>query len=661
MPPKIGDLDGRTDLAELHDIGKIVNWDAVGLRPIRNDGEPGKDPHDFEECIDPRWGIDFTSPVWEAMFRKDSPEQHPETARIRNLRLKHFPESSAWAIVSIGEELAAGMGRLREQGAGGNPVFGYHCLWTGKSEGDPRLTAESDLRQLISHLNGNPSWDETCRRYGRILHQRVETARPGLNVTTLYSHSVLSGKIARILAPLASAIRPDSNFPDAEKAVASRKFLTLSLEVLFPQQPFRTRDLSVFSARRDAIASAVSYYRDNVLIHYANHLLACFLSPEEADAFSQSFRSAGFVVAESRADRTLSYLLSPKKGITEAIRESPPAYRYPSIAAAIEPPICENCQFAHADHRWPAEYLARRTDISEAARARLEREAWKSLRLDDFEVNDRAKLAEWLEQWGEEYLCAPCFDLRCRPSPLTRLATWESGRIAWARVTLDLAQLETNLQELHAQYLHKVATTADLDPTAVPVRLPIVRDFVDQYEESLERWTAQVLATFGAANVERIDEGFVCVKLPEKHDALRILGLYQSLLVENFPRLMDRARPAIRLGISIAPAKHPFFVSWRFLESARAPIAIQLVGSGHAEIPANRLAETLTLIEQGDRRGYHRLRDIARTSKALAELVLADRTERDNGFQSLRRIMPLGMDFESLVTIANIAEGEASR
>ena len=139
------------------------------------------------------------------------------------------------------------------------------------------------------------------------------------------------------------------------------------------------------------------------------------------------------------------------------------------------------------------------------------------------------------------------------------------------------------------------------------------------------------------------------------------IGLYQSLLVENFPRLMDRARLAIRLGISIAPAKHPFFVSWRFLESARAPIAIQLVGSGHAEIPANRLAETLTVIEQGDRRGYHRLRDIARTSKALAELVLADRTERDNGFQSLRRIMPLGMDFESLVTIANIAEGEASR
>ena len=159
-------------IAEFHDIGKIVNWLALGLQRRRADGWfDGKEPHDFEQCKDPTWSVDFNAPVWESIYRKDE-----------EIRLTHFPDSSNWFIVSLADELAAGMGRLREEQFPGDPIYGYYCLWTGKAHGDSRLAEKRELEDLIHHLNGNPSWDDTCRRYSPILRSRVETAHPGLNV-----------------------------------------------------------------------------------------------------------------------------------------------------------------------------------------------------------------------------------------------------------------------------------------------------------------------------------------------------------------------------------------------------------------------------------------------------------------------------------------------
>jgi len=85
-------------------------------------------------------------------------------------------------------------------------------------------------------------------------------------------------------------------------------------------------------------------------------------------------------------------------------------------------------------------------------------------------------------------------------------------------------------------------------------------------------------------------------------------------------------------------------------------VAVQLIGSGKAEIPINHLDALVRVIRQGGRHSFHRLRQIARTSKALAEIMLDDRRERDQTIDELRRILPLGMDFESLMTLANLAE-----
>src|SRR5581483_10720971 len=327
---------------------------------------------------------------------------------------------------------------------------------------------------------------------------------------------------------------------------------------------------------------------------------------------------------------------------------------YPELPDSIDPPICENCQMASGWNRWPTDYLADRSDLSVATRQRLAVEPWGTLSVIDFDEGDREKMGEWLEAWSEEFLCDRCFALRRNAPALKNLARWDDGRIAWMRIKLNLSTLEGVLRGLHAAYIKSQATRVGLSLKDMPVRLPLLADFIEDYKSMLEKWASRLRNAFGADEIEKINEDLICVKLSESNRALQLLGIYHKLLMEHFPRLVDQDLAPISVGIVVAPAKYPFSVGWKLLEGEEAPIFVEVVGSGRARIPPSRLGDLLDLVRRADRRAYHRLREIARTSKALAELVLQDRDDR--GLSSLSRILPLGLDFESLVTIANLAE-----
>ena len=639
--------DEQMSIAEFHDIGKIVNWRALGLQRRRADGQFDEaEPHDFEKCKDPTWSVNFNAPVWESIYRKDE-----------EIRLTHFPNSSNWFIVSLADGLAASMRRLPEKEVGGQSLYGRHCLWTGTTEPDLRLKQTGELKELISRLNENPAWEAVDRRYSQILHARAECARPGLNVATLHSHSILTGKLFRVLRRIAGdPAKTLTSWDAAYKAVEPERTVVFYLKVEFSQQPFRTRDLAIFEARRQAIANAASRFGDNVLIQYANSLVALFLSDTAADALVESFQKQGFTVALLRAKQPLGDLNSI--GVDDVLNSGQHATIHPALPDVIEPPLCENCQMAHGQHRWPADFLAGRGDLSPNARTRISSMSWAAVRSHDFDEPDRTRLAEWLDEWAEERLCARCFDLRRVAPALSRLARWDTGKVAWARITIDLLELEEALRQLHIAHIKAQARriSDNLLSRKLPVRLPLLADFIVDYERALAYWLKRLADAFGQANVEEVDEGMVCVKLTEAPSAMRLLEIHGSLLATHFPKLLELEATPVRFALSISPAKHPFFVNWRFLESSQASVAVQLIGSGKAEIPINHLDALVRVIRQGGRHSFHRLRQIARTSKALAEIMLDDRRERDQTIDELRRILPLGMDFESLMTLANLAE-----
>jgi len=648
----------KQDLAEFHDIGKIVNWRVLGLQRQDKQGEWEPEPHDFEKCVSDDWGIDFQSPIWEAIFRKGEasrgePRQMVALRKqIAALRSRHFPNSARWVITSLADGLAASLRRLPEREVGGESKYARYCLWTGKTEQDMRLAKVDQLRELIAHLNGNPAWKETERRYLDVLRARAECARPGLNVSSLHAHAALAGKIYRILFPLSSSIQKRSWCAASSDAFRTRLSL-FHVSVGFPQEPFRSRDLAVFRARREALEDVIAKFSDNVLVSYANNLVALFLGDYKSPPFADALLEKGFTLEVVKSRKvTLGDLDSA--GIDDALRDIPSTMSYPELPDSIDPPICENCQMASGWNRWPTDYLADRSDLSVATRQRLAVEPWGTLSVIDFDEGDREKMGEWLEAWSEEFLCDRCFALRRNAPALKNLARWDDGRIAWMRIKLNLSTLEGVLRGLHAAYIKSQATRVGLSLKDMPVRLPLLADFIEDYKSMLEKWASRLRNAFGADEIEKIDEDLICVKLSESNRALQLLGIYHKLLMEHFPRLVDQDLAPISVGIVVAPAKYPFSVGWKLLEGEEAPIFVEVVGSGRARIPPSRLGDLLDLVRRADRRAYHRLREIARTSKALAELVLQDRDDR--GLSSLSRILPLGLDFESLVTIANLAE-----
>ena len=138
-------------VAEFHDIGKLIDWKAVGLQKQDAQGNWESEVHDFQKCIGPEWGIDFMQLPWQGIFRKG-----PEGEGVRKA---HWPDSLNWIYVSIADELASGFGRgLAENEIREQPIFGRYSLWIGEQVGDPRLKREQDLRNLIEFLNRSPTW-----------------------------------------------------------------------------------------------------------------------------------------------------------------------------------------------------------------------------------------------------------------------------------------------------------------------------------------------------------------------------------------------------------------------------------------------------------------------------------------------------------------------
>ncbi len=639
-------MDKIAELAAFHDMGKIVDWAAVGLQACDSTGRPVEDePHDFEKCKTDDWGIDFGVPVWEAIFRKDG-----------DVRAKKYSGSRAWLLASLADQLAAGLGRgPGEEQFQGAPLYARHSLWKGQPSGDPRLKRVEELRELIGFINSGPTWEQAVERYGTLLRSRAETARPGLNVTTLYAHCVATAKLASVLESALPTLAPAvTSFESAFERIRNSKLVVALLVIDFPQQPFRTRDLHVVEERRRKIAELTSVYDGNVLALFGESLLLIFPSASNLDCLCKTVADSGFDFTLRKGDWPVTYLLS--SGIDKALDQDPASLSR-ALPDEIPPPICQVCEMAAGRLRWPVDHLLSRGDLQSETLSLLQ-----SLPLDEIDralipETDRQKLGEWIEEWSEEYLCERCFSLRRGASPSTKLKEWREGTVAWVHVDLSFKELSKCLEKLQTEHARQALGGSFPASPTLPVRIPVLVDFMADFNSFLQAWHGQVISNFGTESVEQIDENLLCVKLTERREALSLLSIHSRLMDEFFPRLVDIDGEAIRVAVSVSSPKYPFFAHWRFLKNPASPVCVQVAEVGQATIPMKCLQQILKVVEHGSRRAFHRLRKVAETSRKLAELVLHDKEDQDDKvYEHLRAIMPLGIDFESLTTLANLVD-----
>lgn len=640
---------------ELHDIGKLIDWKALGLQNANNSGQPTEgEPHDFEKCLQWDPAIDFDSDAWQVIFRKDDIEAG-NNRRGLQLRRDYWPDSLTYIWASIGDELASGWGRgAKEREFQQNPIFGRYCLWTGVQNQDTRLKTKEALDEMIRFINRSPSWEDAEHKYGDLWFQRAETARPGLNITSLHAHSVLAGKFAGIISlNSAKYFSPGLTWDEIKSQFPKLKITVAHFRIDFYQRPFRVSEWNIFAQRRAVLDGMSAEFIKNVIGYVGNQIIAIFPSKLDAMNFAVGICEKGFIIDYRLKETDYSDIKGHKGHLLEALKQDWQRYYKEPPAEEISLPICEVCQMSHAHYHWPADHLAKMSSVTDRSKQLLKETSWRDLDASNFPPQDQPFLSEWLDESSDEELCPACFHLRENSQRLRKLAQWKGFDVAWVYLSLDLDRLTSVLQCLQTEYIKTFFS--DL-PAKIEVTYPLIGDFIEDYKEALREFNNILLRQFDDAGIEQVDDDLWCIRLENRSKAIDIIDHFRDLMVSRFPKLTQTAhdvRSPISFSMSVSQHKYPFFVHLRCLKEATADVSIQVVNVGVANIPLRFLADVLQTLDHGRSTALHRLREIARTSRTLAELEM-----RNNKFDDLRDILQRKVDFQSLLILTNLMEDQ---
>lgn len=620
--------------AEFHDIGKLIDWVAIELHPPKTRGEP----HEFERCVETedarsRWGIELSpSRAWRNIVRKDP---------FRQLRDQAWPGNRDWIFASHADTLAAGYGRaIDERRIESAPRHGRYRLWTGEEPPDPRLKEEQALGEMIQFLNADPTWEEAERKYADLLRDRAETARPGLNVTTLLSHSRTVGKLARVLARLDWRTPANGEWKgQAEQEGLNKSLISAHYWVEFPHQPYRSKDMMIFDAvERFLDEVEQGEFADNVLSRFDNQVLAVFETPERMEAFQDAAFSRGLRLRTQSRRQTLGEYRKTRLG--DFSGEEPRFVSPPNLSEQFHEPICEVCKMARATKNW---------------------------------LTDSPRAEDEDEEIGREDLCESCFQMRAAARGLQKLKEWRSGGLVWVHLSLDVGLLRKSLRTLAREYLEaapwhgeesdKQRVIEDLD-----VSFPVVVDFVEDYKVALKRIHERLEARVGSERVEKLMGNLIAVRLSEA-PPLDVMFDCLDVLRDAFPRLCgpgdaDVAFP-IRVAFSVSNVKYPFFQHWRFLQGGESEVSVQLVNSGEARFrmrDSERITQVVRDAACGNASSLHSLAMMAASQPSIAQLALLDKTYRGLDLEGLADVVASGaLDFGSARVLANLSSRGSGR
>jgi hypothetical protein len=261
---------------------------------------------------------------------------------------------------------------------------------------------------------------------------------------------------------------------------------------------------------------------------------------------------------------------------------------------------------------------------------------------------------------GTENLCPLCFAVRSRPSRLKKLKRWtenENVGVIWIRVSLDYDLLNTVLAAIYLDYMKE--SNASATPKDAEVRLSVIHEFQEDYNDFLDRFRENLSRQFGAESIETVLKDMICLKSERTSNVFLVLKLLDDAMRAYFPKFKVIYESPVKVSIACCSSKFPFFEVWKILEAAGSSLQISVVGHGRLQTAFPHLEVILAASEGSYRKGaLHKLAEVAKLSEKLAELKFADKrdtTGDSRTYESLRRtLLPLGMDFQSILTFAKM-------
>ena len=587
----------RELVPELHDVLKITKWNHLDV--IENPEKHEGFPHE----------------LW------------PKTATGEGMKKHHikelfYPDSPETLTLCIADNRASSFSRGRE--ISGIPHWSVLKLWNPSDATDQRLDRAQPTYGLLKFLQSDPSWSEALRQYEQQFMARSEDAHPGRCITTLHTHSTLTGKFYRILWNAYGRKLPTKQFENCTfndvRSIQKRleetdwKLKVSCVRVRLPQTPVRAKDWNIFRVLQEAREHLSQRIGDNILLATPEEFLVIGTGDEALDQLRDYYFNYGIRLEVRSVEK-------PLRELAPALPEKvTPLYEAPETPSEIRLPICEICQSAPAAHKWSP--------------------------------------AEEEESTAEEDLCDACYRVRQLGSALGKLQHWTKGdvsRLLWFSFRLDYDKLTLSLRELYLSHLKQYAPSTD--ESKAEIRFSVISEFQWDLEKFYEDLSEKLNAAFGRDNVQKILDDFYCIPLLDGSETTKMLRICQDLMQRHFPKFLTTAQCPLGLSIVQSGIKLPVFEVWRLIENPLDEISIHIVGSGRLKTKMANLPQLVAATGARFRKNaLQKLAEVAKISEALARLEFERKDDRDSPtYQTIRKFaLPMGLDFQSILTLAKI-------
>ena len=560
-------------IAELHDIGKLVDKDAPGLRSIKIRGHTFHDfdfsQIDISQPSSPSWYAQFTDEVGSLTSTKVPQDYIPDVF------LTNIADEIAASISRTGGKkggIAKGLNKLW------NPDYYQRKLSAGKKWA--AFTTLEELKEMFQFIEECNTPEDFFDRYSENLRLTAEDKSVPLNIVDLFTHIELTGKIYRVLKRHSQIVKEydklyleylNERIQNINEATGGRinqpnqkgkwVYRVVFCNIKFPQSFSRLQDLNVFRKRSDLIKAFSEDERTKDYVLFFTDDSMCLFIPRQDELkileLLRFFLEAGFIIDYKEMEAELNLLTSTMERAHKRFHKDQTTRHlkvYEKRASLeppldIPPPLCDSCQMRHGEER----------------------------------IKDQI----------HEYLCDTCYSIREMGEPASDYAQWD-GKAAWMKITLDQEQLLTSLHRLFEEYVdtHQAmqsVSNSDKELLKESFRpLAVQMDFVKDYKLLLNAFNKQIYEIkdydgnplFTTDNFLYPVEGyyeFGLFKVYSGAEVPAVLDLFYNLLKEYFPECLKDS--PIKLSLSVAQVKYPYQAHWRFLSMPENIINIQSIGS----------------------------------------------------------------------------------
>jgi len=457
-------------IPELHDIGKLVDKDRI--RPkIEGLGIKISD-HTFENLTDEdfkKLNIEKpNSPSWWGQYH------HVNIDKIDLNDWNFIPNEykKCLFLLKIADHLASSVSRVGVEGIFApktedlcklNLIKLWNKKFYEKNEKLGRYWAAfksiEDLKELFNEIQNCTSGEEFLEKYKEHLLLTPENKSFPWNLTTLYTHCKLVGKIYRVLEKHVSEVKENgrlvleylnkkvTKIKDAEGGNRTRKtnnpedykqgewkFKLVKCKIQIPHYFVRLYYLNILRKREELIKAFIEKHSDYVLL-YTHDFLLLFLplnfDLNKMKELFQDFLDWNFIIecVEIGADlgilrtnldeKKIRAKRSNDKSTLEVLDEPLNRakvrlyYLQPKLSDNLDLPICDICQLNKGVERW------------------------------------KENIREWV--------CDKCQNIRELGEPFPQYAEWdkEETRVIWFKVSLDIEKLEQWLKKAFKEYLYE--------------------------------------------------------------------------------------------------------------------------------------------------------------------------------------------------------------